>query len=142
MGLMVGMACIITMISFAYFNYQRLGVTVDPDTDNLLTDLNGNASYALGTTKDVTDELRSKSPGGENMAGASSAGQTIENNLISQGWQAITGIPRSFESFGRILGLIESNAQIGVWKGIAYACLTFIICILLIGGILRNFQAV
>jgi len=140
-GLMVAMACIITMISFAYFNYQRLGVTVDPQTDNLLIDLNGNASYALGTTKDVTDDIRSKSPGGENT-GSSNADQTVENNLVSQGWRAITGIPRSFEAFGKILGVIETNAQIGVWKGIAYAGLTFIICLLLIGAIMRNFTQV
>lgn len=140
-GLMVAMACIISMVTFASFTYKTYGITVDNQTDAILGSLNTSATYALGTSKDVIDDVRGKAPGGEDMASANT-GQLIEGNLLSQGWRAITGIPRSFSAFGSILGVIETNAQVGVWNGIAYASIAFIICLLLIGAIMRNFQQV
>lgn len=146
MGTMVAMACIITMISYASFAYKEMGVTVDPQTSALLEKFNESSYVALTTTKDVTDDVRSKAPGGEEQASAN-ADQTIESNLIAQGWRAIVGIPKSFSAFGQVLGLVEGNLNPdgqghNVWSGIAYASLTFIICLLLISAIMRNFQQV
>jgi hypothetical protein len=144
MGLMVAMACIITMISYASFAYRDMGVTVDPQTSALLQKFNETSYTALSTTKDVTNDVRGKAPGGENQANAN-AGETIESNLVAQGWRAIVGIPKSFTAFGQVLGLVEGNLNPdgqghNIWSGIAYASLTFVICLLLISAIMRNFQ--
>lgn len=137
-GFLVAMACIITMVSYARLQYQDMGASLDPQTDKLLSDIANKSSYGFDTTGGVMNDVRSKGPGGED-SGTADADQTVENNLIKQGWRALIGIPRSFTAFNDVTAYIADKAGIPpMWTGIAVLTVTFIIALLLITVVMRS----
>lgn len=138
-GFLLATACIITMVSYAKLQYQDMGVSVDPETDNLITTIANKSSYGFATTRGVMDDVRAKGPGGEDSSDAN-ADQTVENNLIKQGWRALISIPRSFTAFNDVTGYIADKAGVPpMWSAIALISITFIIALLLITAVMRSF---
>lgn len=85
-GFLVATACIITLVSYARLQYQDMGATIDPSTDRMLEEISNKSSYSFDSTRSVMNDVRSKGPGGED-SGEANADQTVENNLIKQGWR-------------------------------------------------------
>lgn len=123
-------------VGYLFFTYNKMGVVIDSETNDTLVGMSGYASSSNMFMSNLTEDIQSKSPGGQDVN--ANTDQTYEDNLVKASGRVLSLIPSSYSVFNNGMQKVAAAVDLDpLFVRLGFSVIIIIISFIFISGLFK-----